>query len=419
MRRSRPNYGFSFVEVLLSLAIASFTILIFAQGLNMLRINPDPNPQNIFVHTSATSSISSRGVQSNKNRLIVYYPDDSFAKRFCTISDPLKFQNIFIPQYDGFQLGNHGIVTGLKVLGTTLVASLNSATSSDPDLAIVDISNPSLLKVISSLNTGPGAAGMVVAGHYVFLANTSVNSQFQVADISNNSSPTLTASLKIPGSLSSNPKFNPIVTSISLSSNSSTSTRIFLGSQKSDLGEIFIADFNGSNLSYFATYNPSSIVNDIFANRTGVWATSPSDNELIHYTTAGNIDSIYNANGQSGNGKRIDLLGSSLMMLGRTFGHDELVQVNGPTQKIGGTIEDLLIATDPVGEIYILILATINNTSQFQIWNTTKDNFGIRLSSPIKNISIPYVSNRIACTDDGQIIFIGTASSSAPLIILQ
>ncbi len=391
--------GFSFIEVILVLSLSSIIILVFIQSLSFSRKLLNQNLQSLFYERP--DNFVSRGLQATTDFLLTDLPD-SIGKRNCSINNLENFQNIKTPQYQ-----NHGEVVFLNLTGSILLVGLNSATSSDPDVLAIDTNS---WNVLSSLNTGPGVAGAVLQGHYLFLANTSVNSQFQVVDVSNPAGLILVGSFKIPGTSS---KHNPIITSITSNTTNYGNARIFLGSQKSDIGEIFVADFNGSGFLFITSYDTGSIVNDIFADGSGLWVTSPSDDELFHYNASGTKDYVFNANGQSGNGKRIDILGQNLKMLGRTFGHEELVQVNGPSQKIGGTINDLLINIESTGKINILILANVGGSSLFQVWNTKNG----MLDKLLKSVVLPAPANRIACGEDT--IYIGTSSSSVPFITFK
>jgi len=392
--------GFSFIEVVLILALSSIVILMFVQNITFSSKFLNTNPQVLFSENDAY--LINRGIRATSN-LIFSDLKNSVGKRDCSINNLQDFKNLTIPPYENI---NHGEVVSVSLLGNILLAGMNSATSSDPDVVIVDTTN---WKIISSLNSGPGLAGMVLQGHYLYLANTSVNAQIQVVDIVNTLVPALVGSFKIPGSTSSNSKKNPIATSIS----SNINGRIFLGTQKSDLGEIFIVDFNGTNFSYINSYDTGSIVNDVFADGSGLWATSPSDNELLHYNSSGIKDYVFNANGQSGNGKRIDILGQDLKVLGRTFGHEELVQVDGPAQKIGGSINDVLINVDSNGRFSVLVLANINGVSVLQVWGT----INTKLDKLLKSIVLPVLATRMTCGENT--IFIGTSSSTAPFVILK
>lgn len=396
--------GFSFIEVVLVLGLCSILILIFMQNISFSKKFLNVNPQEIFLNKE--SYFVSRGLRETSNYIYQDLPN-SIGKRDCSIDSLEKINNINVPNYKYL---NHGTVLSILSLEKDLILGMNSATSSEPDIVILDNKN---WQVLSTLNTGPGISSMVLQGHYLYLANTSVNGQFQVVDISDPKSPYIVSSLKIPGSSSLNSKLNPITTSISSNILPNNKARIFIGTQKSDLGEIFIADFDGGNLSFVGTYNTGAIVNDVFANESGLWATSPSDEEFLHYDKGGIKDYTFNADGQSGNGKRIDILNPDLKILGRTFGRDELVQIDGPSKKIGGTINDLLVNTDSKGGIQVLIIANISGSSIFQVWNTTQG----KLDSLIKSVVLPVNANRMVCGENS--IYIGTASTSMPIILLN
>jgi hypothetical protein len=107
------------------------------------------------------------------------------------------------------------------------------------------------------------------------------------------------------------------------------------------------------------------------------------------------------------------MLGASFIMLGRTFGREELVQIDGPSQKIGGTINDLLINVDTEGEVVVLVLANVGGVSLFQEWGTSNT----KLDKLIKSVVLPVPSNRIACGENT--IFFGTSSSTLPFLVLK
>jgi hypothetical protein len=364
-----------------------------------------------------------RGLQVNYsedlgNLLITYNPADLIGKKFCHIHKVSSEYSVVTAPIGNLKSFNFGEVTGLKILGTNILASFNSATSSDFDFAIIDVSDKNNWNVLSALNTGPGLAGMNILGHYAFLANTSVNAQFQVIDFKNPSVPTLIASLKIPQSVSSNPKKNPTITSIS----SDQSGQIYLGSQKSDLGEVFIAQFDGQSLVYKKSIDTGSVVNDLLADIEGVWITSPSDNELIHYNSSGTIDRSYNAIGQSGNGKRIDMLGDKFIILGRTYGGQELVQIDGPSKKVSASVDDIILAHDETGMIYAALLSRVGGASKLEVWKISREDSvlgtaSMTLDSKVVEVPLPMVTNRFICNGDQFIL--GTASATEPFLIVN
>ena len=195
-----------------------------------------------------------------------------------------------------------------------------------------------------------------------------------------------------------------------------------MGSQKSDLGEVFTAQFNGRSLSYKKSIDTGSVVNDLVADANGVWITSPSDNELIHYNSSGTIDRSFNAIGQSGNGKRIDMLGDKIIILGRTYGGQELVQIDGPSKKVSASVDDIILAHDEAGMINAVMLLRVGGASKLEVWKINiEDNASgtasMALDSKIIEVPLPIVANRFACNGDQFIR--GTASSTEPFIIVN
>ena len=427
------RHGFSFIEAVLFIALSGvvFVLMLGAMSTRLYLKNLDLNK--IISPSKSTSSSSSdsgsggyfleRGLQINYsedsgNFLLAYKPTDLIGRKFCRIRKAFSGYSVISPPIVNLNNFNLGEVTGLKIEGNNIIASFNSATSSNSDFAIIDLSDKNNWKVLSALNTGPGLAGLNIQGHYAFLANTSVNAQFQVVDFRNPSIPIIFPSLKIPQSISLNSKKNPAITSIS----SDQSGLIYLGSQKSDLGEVFTAQFNGRSLSYKKSIDTGSVVNDLVADANGVWITSPSDNELIHYNLSGTIDRSFNAIGQSGNGKRIDMLGDKIIILGRTYGGQELVQIDGPSKKVSASVDDIILAHDEAGMINAVMLLRVGGASKLEVWKINiEDNASgtasMALDSKIIEVPLPIVANRFACNGDQFIL--GTASSTEPFIIVN
>lgn len=430
-KNSDDRYGFSFIEAVLFVALSSIVFVLmlgvistrlYLNGLDLNKIIT-PNKLASSSESNMGGYFLERGIQINYsedlgNFLITYNPSDLIGRKFCHIRKVLGEYSILVAPIENKNNLNSGEVTGVKILGNNILASFNSATSSDVDFAVIDVSDKNNWRVLSVLNTGPGLASLNIQGHYAFLANTSVNAQFQVVDFKNTSSPILIASLKIPQSVSSNPKKNPTITSIS----SDQFGQIYLGSQKSDLGEVFIAQFDGQYLSYKKSIETGSVVNDLLADTNGVWITSPSDNELIHYNSSGIIDRSHNAIGQSGNGKRIDMLGDKFIILGRTYGGQELVQIDGPSKKVSATVDDIILAHDEMGMIYAVMLLRVGGASKLEIWKINRDDnvsgtANITLDSKVTEVSLPMVANRFVCNGDQFIL--GTASATEPFIIVN
>jgi len=127
-----------------------------------------------------------------------------------------------------FDLGFSG-ASDIDVVRGTAYVSFNSSGQSDPDILVLDVKDAEDVKLISSLNTGPGINSVQAAGQYIFLANDSVTNQLQIVDV-----------LEIE-----NPK---LITQYRLLDNSSTTIphrifykdkKIFLGMKGHNIGKEF------------------------------------------------------------------------------------------------------------------------------------------------------------------------------------
>lgn len=111
----------------------------------------------------------------------------------------LSFSNLVSPATSvALPISAANAITGLVVKDGFAYVSTDSNVSSDPDLFIFDMSDSANPRLMSSLNTGPGLAGLSVAGPYVFAADDSSAEQLQIIDIHDRSHPALLAQAKVP-----------------------------------------------------------------------------------------------------------------------------------------------------------------------------------------------------------------------------
>ena len=208
--------GFLIFEALIAMAIliiiipAAVSLSFSSQALQFVA------EKELASAASATDIISNGAVEQATSSSVRY--SDEFGKSTCTVGSafssnifsPNDFQKIKLyannPGGSGNGSGNGGgIDIGANASGTALTSrngfiyeTVNSPTQLAPDFFIVDASDPSTPKFISSLNTGPGLADITVAGHYVYAANESSLSQLQVIDIEDRAHPIIVATLKLP-----------------------------------------------------------------------------------------------------------------------------------------------------------------------------------------------------------------------------
>ena len=95
-------------------------------------------------------------------------------------------------------LGPGNSATGLDVINKIVYMTSVASSQSKPDFFIVDATDGANPMLKSSLETGPGLNAVDVAGNYAYLANNKTTSQLKIVDVSNVTSPVVTASLTLP-----------------------------------------------------------------------------------------------------------------------------------------------------------------------------------------------------------------------------
>ncbi len=82
-------------------------------------------------------------------------------------------------------------LTGMTYANNVVYITGNHSSASKDDFYTVDASDPTWPKLYPNghLNTGPGLAAVVVAGHYAYVANTSTTAQLQVIDVTDPANP--------------------------------------------------------------------------------------------------------------------------------------------------------------------------------------------------------------------------------------
>lgn len=140
--------------------------------------NPDGNPRNIFVNGDYAYITNTHNAQE---------------LQIVDISDwmnPVSAGNYNAP-------GNaNGL--GIYVVGTR--AYLTRVSSGDKEFVILDVSDPTFVTVVGTLDLTGSPNEVVVSGNYAYLASTNDNQELQIINISNPASPSLVGSLDIPSS---------------------------------------------------------------------------------------------------------------------------------------------------------------------------------------------------------------------------
>jgi hypothetical protein len=293
---------------------------------------------------------------------------------------------------DGIFLGSGNISTDMEIRNSIIYLVTDSSTQSQADFFIIDSTNPSLSSIISSLNTGPGLSALVVAGPYVYVANTSSISQLQIIDIHNRESPTIISQLKVPlpEASSTPPKANSIFYKNGF---------VYLGTSKWAGPEFYIVDVSNPNSpNIVSSFETNTLINDIYViNNFAYLATS----DILQMRTLDISDksspilkdSFSSTGWQTQEGKVLDYFEENLG-LGRTVGgfnnisnHEAFIfssTTDFMSKDIPGGVYGLLIRSNYV------FLATHSPLSEFQIWN-------LKLSTKIFSKSLGFQPVGMSC----------------------
>jgi hypothetical protein len=295
----------------------------------------------------------------------------------------------------------------LIVRDDTLYLGTDSASSSDPDLWTIDISDPVHPVIVDTLDTGPGISTMILVGNILYVGNTGVTSAVQAVDTSVRGNLHILWAYRLPGSNSST---QPIVQSLAY-----WRGLLFVGTQKTILPELYSLDVGttpDTPPTLLAIQEIGAGVQGMYVERGVLSVASPLDPELIFYdvrTFSSSTDHTlnspqdfteigrYDAPGSYGNGKRLDGIGNTLF-LGRTVGGDELLALQIPdpwlshevnysafgedasidhvnaisvlfTKKVAHSIDSVVYDAS-----HLLVLSS-DATKEFSIWSTFDDVF--------------------------------------------
>jgi len=166
-------------------------------------------------------------------------------------------------------------LTDLVIRNGIAYISTDSAVASDPDLIIVNIKNKLQPIVLTSLNTGPGIASIVLAGNYIFAAAASTAAQLHVIKLNSNNSVYLAKKYQIPiQEASTSP---PMGSSIFY-----RDKNIYLGTEKWNGQEFSIIDVsNPENPLKISGIETDSKVNSIHVRGKTAYVATSGQNQLI------------------------------------------------------------------------------------------------------------------------------------------
>lgn len=275
----------------------------------------------------------------------------------------------------GIDIGLGNKSTNIEIRNSYVYLSADSSITSLPDLYIIDNKDDSKPYIVSSMNTGPGIASLTVAGPYLYLANTSINSHLQILDIHDRNSPHIISQLKLPLP-------NASTTPTRSASISYNNGYVFLGTNKWDGPELSIIDVKDpSNPIIVGTFDTDTLINDIFVYDDKAYLATSDIYQMrvldITDKSAPKLHSIFTSSGwQVQQGKVISLF-ENLIILGRTVGGINRTNNHELFLFSTSTSLNMTISRDIPSGVYGLIVGssdifvlTHDINREFQIWSS-------------------------------------------------
>jgi len=411
------NRGFLTVEIMLSFSlfilftISTFTLYFSIQELKIWSIKELYKMEDLvkkmdkridLVRTkygNDTYILSNDLFSISESDYVNAWGRNSCNPRFVFDVDKVKYYS------NGIDLGILNYSTDIEVRNDIVYLVADSSVHSKNDFYIIDAKDDMNLKVISSLNTGPGVSAIEVAGPYAFLAQASTINQLQIIDIHDRSNPKLVSQLKLP--LPTATSSAPFASSIFYSNK-----HIYLGTEKWNGAEFSIISVSDVyNPTVVGTFETNTLVNDIYVRDQKVYLAT-SDEKQMRILDISNMsnpiltDSFSPSGWQTQEGKVIDYFEGNIGF-GRTVGGFNVV--NNHESFIFSSTTLISSKDIPTGVYGINIhqssvsILTHDIGHEFQVFdsNLKKKTFDLPLNSrPVK----------MAC--DGESIFFATGDSN-------
>ena len=328
-------------------------------------------------------------------------------------SQRINFDSMKVALFSqGVSLGSGNVSTDIEARDSFAYITANSSTMLQSDFFIIDASDSSNPKIISSINTGPGLSAVAVAGPYAYVANTSTNSQFQIIDIHDRKNPHLLSQLKLSLPQAST---TPTIGQSIFYKNGF----VYLGTSKWDGPELNIINVSDpSHPSVVGSFETNTLINDIYVvGNTAYLATSDiAQMRVLDISNKSNPVSIsvFSPSGwQTQEGKVLDYFEKKLS-LGRTVGGFNNISNHEVFLFSTSSYSDY-ISHDFPGGIYgifnrspnVFILSHLVG-SEFQVWNQTLT---------VENFSKPLGSIPVAVSCDWSTLFIATGDEKGLSIL--
>jgi hypothetical protein len=341
---------------------------------------------------------------------------------------------------EALHVGRDNIITKMQFHNGLMYLSLDSSSTTDPDIALMDMeqfynSTKYLIQnaldifddfVIFIQNTGPGIVDFVISGTDWFLGNTGAHSSLQVFSVLNRG---LNIVQKLDCAVRANQNDGHKIKTIT-----EYAENLILGYEKNDDAELYVVQ--ESDCAVLQKIETGFGINKLFSVENWLFVLGPSDPELVLYINQyenkdqaknqpkdqASADTLYpsasyDAPGLSGNGRSFDWW-ANRALFGRSKGNNELsllnvIQIESSTTISSSAEFKIQASADALvlGDTYALVL-TSNLQKTLELFTVTASGF-----NEIAHLALPTRTHQIACY--GDYLFIAGDATSTSLFLLR
>lgn len=403
------------LELIVSLSISSLVILSIFQGVEVVKriflyelgrikfVLEDRQNINSLIDVYKKYITNSVSLFSNNTFEVLSFNSEKVSGRADSCNPMIQnnfLHNTITTNLFKIPTNSRNVPTSLVVRNDTIFITLDSSTSTDPDLLIFQKRNGTL-ELASQINNGPGFLSQRLIGNMLFVGNSSVTNQLLIYNISNIGNPVLVSNLKLL------PPTDEQTVGFQMAYQKSFLT---LGLKKTIGAELRLIDVSRAETpKEIAQFEVGSQINDVLLDDNYIFIATPKNEEvekLLFSTQNLTLTKVagFDAPRGSGNGKSLDKIGNSIY-LGRTVGDKELYVLQDNMQsvyassslQIGWSIDDMLVVGDAI------FLITPEGGGSLSV--IKRANSGVTL---IKKVLLAASGRPIAITCDGLFLHVLT-----------
>ncbi len=358
--------GFSLIEIILAISVLLVVL--------------------IFVFHFLTTLHIGKGGSDDAPRVLDNF---NYTQDYCRLKD--DYENISI--YKDVDLGEYVSaytpITSINIFNKNiLIVTTNSASTTESDIFLFDLSN---MRLIKSIDTGPGINNSILINNYLYVLNNSSNSHIQTFILKDDDISKI-----------NDFKINELSINYSMAKSiylvNTNTPKLIIGSEKNNSGgELFFIElYNHIPQRILKSIEIDGQVNSIYHDRY-IYIATANDIELQVFDENGDRVYVYNAPLTLGNGKSV-YYSYPYIFLGRTVASFELhvlaIKNNILSLINKYSIRGTLDYIESIGNNYLLI--TNNASGELIIMN--------KKMQIIKNINIPARVNTYRCIDESILI---------------